>query len=90
MEISPPACLFHPPAPCLPGPALCPLPLCPSVQRFAQSSLFKRTVLEHIAADLLAMHFAPEPSTHGGAGGPTQSSTGHAACDCCGVVSDSS
>ncbi|KAL4423095.1 hypothetical protein ABPG77_004778 [Micractinium sp. CCAP 211/92] len=36
-----------------------------ALQRFAQSSLFKRTVLEHIAADLLAMHFAPEPSVHG-------------------------
>ncbi|PRW33251.1 calcium-dependent kinase 17-like [Chlorella sorokiniana] len=35
------------------------------IQRFAQSSLFKRTVLEHIAADLLAMHFTPEPSVHG-------------------------
>ncbi|KAL4458324.1 hypothetical protein ABPG75_013189 [Micractinium tetrahymenae] len=37
------------------------------IQRFAQSSLFKRTVLEHIAADLLTMHFAPEPSVHGAA-----------------------
>lgn len=37
-------------------------------QRFAQSSLFKRTVLEHMAADLLSMHFEPDPSTHGGSG----------------------
>ncbi len=50
--------------------ALCynlPSPL--SAQRFAQSSLFKRTVLEHIAADLLAMHFTPDPSVHGASGG---------------------
>lgn len=39
-----------------------------ALQRFAQSSLFKRTVLEHIAADLLAMHFTPEPSVHGASG----------------------
>jgi hypothetical protein len=39
------------------------------VQRFAQSSLFKRTVLEHIAADLLTMHFKPQDaSSHGGKG----------------------
>ncbi|KAI3425767.1 hypothetical protein D9Q98_007742 [Chlorella vulgaris] len=37
------------------------------IQRFAQSSLFKRTVLEHIAADLLTMHFKPQDaSSHGG------------------------
>ncbi|EFN55463.1 hypothetical protein CHLNCDRAFT_35404, partial [Chlorella variabilis] len=35
------------------------------IQRFAQNSLFKRSVLEHIAADLLAMHFTPEPTSHG-------------------------
>lgn len=40
-----------------------------ALQRFAQSSLFKRTVLEHIARDLLAMHFAPEASVHGATGG---------------------
>jgi len=45
-----------------------PFPL--SAQRFAQSSLFKRTVLEHIAADLLAMHFTPDPSVHGASGAP--------------------
>ena len=40
----------------------------PCVQRFAQNSLFKRTVLEHIAADLLSMHFSPDPSFHGASG----------------------
>jgi hypothetical protein len=46
----------------------CLLRLLPCVQRFAQNSLFKRTVLEHIAADLLSMHFSPDPSFHGASG----------------------
>jgi hypothetical protein len=30
-------------------------------QRFAQMSYFKRSVLEHIAADLLSLHTAEQP-----------------------------
>ena len=41
------------------------------MQRFAQNSLFKRTVLEHIAADLLSMHFMPDPTSHGASGKQT-------------------
>jgi hypothetical protein len=37
------------------------------LQRFGQGSIFKRTMLELVARDLIAMHFRPEPSTHGGA-----------------------
>ncbi|GAB4824010.1 hypothetical protein N2152v2_011056 [Parachlorella kessleri] len=36
------------------------------LQRFGRSGLFKRTVLQHIAQDLVSMHFSVEPSTHGG------------------------
>lgn len=39
------------------------------IQRFAQNGVFKRRVLEHIANDLVQMHFSADKdrSTHGGA-----------------------
>jgi Ca2+-binding EF-hand superfamily protein len=39
------------------------------IQRFAQSGIFKRRVLEYVARDLVRMHFAADPdrSAHGGA-----------------------
>lgn len=43
-----------------------PPPRLHAAQRFAQSSVFKRTVLEQIAAGLVEMHFAPDPTAHGG------------------------
>ncbi len=34
---------------------------CMRLQRFAQMPYFKRSVLEHVAADLLSLHTAEQP-----------------------------